>query len=427
MAYSFAESIQRGILYLLKSDKDFYNQIINLVQPDYFEYPAHANIYTAVRDYHEKYHKLPTDDFIVQEVKKKKAESEALSDYTDELFRINNLDLSSTDNPDYFLDLIESFAKQEAMKQAILDCVVLVKEGRVEETEGVVRKALTVSRDVDTGQDYFTDVTDRWRRMLDTSKKVKYRTFLPALNNALEGGLGSKELSMVVAPPGVGKSLFLVNQAVDSMMEGRKVLYVSLEMSEDKIAQRFDSVMTLLPQRSLPVDPAAIQERLGMFSEEFPEGKLVIKEFPTGCATVNTIRSLLIQLKNYQDFEPDVLVVDYLELLRATQEGMQEYQAQQRIAEELRGLAVQNNLLVWTATQTNRQGRLVKLITDAELGDSYGKIRTCDFAVSLNQTEQEFDEGTMRLYVMKSRNSSQRFVVPMEVDYQILRMSEAAV
>ena len=427
MAYSFAESIQRGILYLLKSDKDFYNQIVNLVQPDYFEYPAHTNIFKVVKDYHEKYHKLPTDDFIVQQVKERKSNSESLSDYTDELYRINNLDTTSTDNPEYFLDLIEAFAKQEAMKKAILDCVVLVKEGKVEETEAVVRKALTVSRDVDTGQEYFTEVTDRWKRMLDTSRKVKYRTFIPSLTNALEGGLGSKELSMVVAPPGVGKSLFLVNQAVDSMMEGRKVLYVSLEMSEDKIAQRFDSVMTLLPQKSLPVDPTAIQERLDMFSKEFPEGRLVIKEFPTGCATVNSIRSLLIQLKNYEDFEPDVLVVDYLELLRATQEGMQEYQAQQRIAEELRGLAVQNNFLVWTATQTNRQGRLVKLITDAELGDSYGKIRTCDFAVSLNQTEQEFDEGVMRLYVMKSRNSRQRFVVPMEVDYQVLRMSEAAV
>jgi replicative DNA helicase len=426
MAYSFAESIQRGILYLLKSDKDFYNQIVNLVQPDYFEYPAHSNIFLAVKDYHEKYFKLPTDDFIVQEVKNRKKESESLSDYTDELYRINNLDTSSTDNPDYFLDLIEKFAKKEAMKKAILDCVVLVKEGKVEETEAVVRKALTVSRDVDTGQDYFTDVNSRWKRMLDTSEKNKFSVFLPSLNNALEGGLGSKELSMVVAPPGVGKSLFLVNQAVDSLMEGRKVLYVSLEMSEDKIAQRFDSIMTLLPQRSLPVEPGAVEERLEMFSNEFPNSRLIIKEFPTACATVNSVRSLLVQLKNYEDFEPDVLIVDYLELLRPTQEGMQEYLSQQRIAEELRGLAVQNKFLVWTATQTNRQGRLVKLITDAELGDSYGKIRTCDFAVSLNQTEEEFDEGTMRLYVMKSRNSRQRFVVPMVVDYEVLRMTEAA-
>jgi len=424
MAYSFSESIQRGILYLLKSNKDFYAQIVNLIQPEYFEYPAHANIYIAVKKHYNKYHKLPTDAFIIQDVKNLKQQKELLSDYEDELVRVNNLDTSSFNNPDYYLDLIETFAKQEAMKLAILDCVELVKEGRVEETENVVRKALTVSRDVNIGQDYFTDVLTRWKRVLDVNNKTKYRTFIPNLNSVLEGGLGSKELAMVVAPPGVGKSLFLVNQAVESLMEGRQVLYVSLEMSEDKIAQRFDSIMTLLPQGVLASQPKAIKERLDIFAKEFPKGKLIIKEFPTGQVTINAVQSLLVQLKNYEDFEPDVLIIDYLELLRPTREGMQEYQAQQRIAEELRGLGVQHNLLVWTATQTNRQGRLVKLITDAELGDSYGKIRTCDFAVSLNQTEEEFDEGSMRLYVMKSRNSRQRFIVPMSIDYNILRMKE---
>ena len=162
-----------------------------------------------------------------------------------------------------------------------------------------------------------------------------------------------------------------------------------------------------------------------MFQKQFPGSQLVIKEFPTGQASINTIRNLLVQLSNYDDFEPDLIIVDYLELLRPTREILQEYQAQQRISEELRGVAMERNILVWTATQTNRQGRMVKVITDAELGDSYGKIRTCDFALSLNQTEEEFDEGQMRGFVVKSRNGRPRFIVPMSVDYNILRMSEA--
>jgi replicative DNA helicase len=231
---------------------------------------------------------------------------------------------------------------------------------------------------------------------------------------------------MVVAPPGVGKSLFLVNQAVQSMIEGKKVLYVSLEMGEDKIAQRFDSIMTLIPQIKLKdvSNQLAVKERLELFKKEFPGSELVIKEFPTGQASINNIRTLLVQLSNYEEFEPDLLIVDYLELMRPTREILQEYHAQQRIAEELRGLAMENNFLVWTATQTNRQGRLVKVITDAELGDSYGKIRTCDFAMSLNQTEEEFDQGRMRGYVIKSRNGRPRFIVPLEVDYSTLRMQE---
>ena len=424
--YEFSENIQRGILYLLKSDKDFYLQIVNLVQPNYFEFPVHGRIYSVVRDHYEKYKSLPNDDFIEQEIRDTKSEKESLHDYTDELQYINRLDTSALDGSEYYLDLIEVFAKREAMKDAIKQSLLLIKEDRMEETENLVRKALTVSRSVDVGQKYFSDLKERWDRTYNAEEQDKYKTLLPSLNRSLEGGLGEKELAMVIAPPGVGKSLWLVNQGVQSMIEGRKVLYVSLEMSEDKIAQRFDSVTTLIPQSQLK-DPAAqlkVDERLSIFRTNFPDSRLVIKEFPTGTATVNSLRALLVQLKNYEDFTPDVIIIDYLELLRPVRENQHEYQAQQRIAEELRGLAMETKVLLWTATQTNRQGRSVKVITDAELGDSYGKIRTCDFAVSLNQSEEEFDNGTMRAYVVKSRNGRPRFTVPMTIDYNILRMAE---
>jgi len=424
--YEFSDNIQRGILYLLKSDKDFYLQIVNLVQPDYFEFPSHRKIFSVIRDHYEKYKKLPTDDFIEQEIRSTKSQKESLHDYTDEIVYINRLDTSALEGQEYFLDLIETFAKREAMKDAIKQALVLIKEDRVEETEQLVRKALTVSRTVDIGQEYFSDINSRWERTYNSEEQDKFKTLLPSLNKSLEGGLGEKELAMVIAPPGVGKSLWLVNQGVQSMMEGRKVLYVSMEMSEDKIAQRFDSIMTLIPQAQLkdPSAQAKVGERLSIFRTNFPDGKLVIKEFPTGTATVNTLRALLVQLRNYEEFVPDVIIVDYLELMRPTRENQHEYIAQQRIAEELRGLAMENKALLWTATQTNRLGRTVKIITDAELGDSYGKIRTCDFAISLNQNEQEFDEGSMRAYVVKSRNGRPRFSVPMKVDYNILRMEE---
>jgi len=426
MAYDFSDNIQRGILYLLKSDKDFYLQIVNLVKPEYFDYPTHSKIFESVRAHYEKYGKLPIDDYIIEDVKTKLNSRETVSDYQDELQYVNNVDASTVGDSEYMLDLVENFAKKEAMKGAIADSISLIKENRMDEVEALVKKALLINRDVDTGQDYFEDLSDRWDRIFNKKHEEKYKTFLPSINKSLEGGLGAKELAMVVAPPGVGKSLFLVNQGVHSMMEGRKVLYLSLEMSEDKIAQRFDSVMTLTPQFKLkdPANQLTVKERLEMFREQFPGSELVIKEFPTGQASINTIRNLLVQLKNYEEFEPDLLIVDYLELLRPAREVQQEYQAQQKIAEELRGVAMEYNFLIWTATQTNRQGRMVKIITDAELGDSYGKIRTCDFAMSLNQSEEEFDAGRMRAFVIKSRNGRPRFTVPMEVDYGILRMSE---
>ena len=291
--------------------------------------------------------------------------------------------------------------------------------------ELLVRDALSINRNLDLGQTYFSELQSRFERSFQEDNNYKFRTVLDTLNRELEGGLGEKEMAMVVAPPGVGKSIYLVNQGVQALMQNKKVLYISLEMSEDRIAQRFDSIMTLVPQKQLKASFTKVQKRLDLFKEKFPESQLMIKEFPTGLADINSIRSLLVQLHNYEEFSPDVLIIDYLELLRPTREGMAEYQAQQRIAEELRGLAVESNFLVWTATQTNRQGRSVKLITDAELADAYGKIRTCDYAISLNQTEEEFDDGQMRCYVMKSRNGKQRFVVPVSIDYSTLTISEA--
>lgn len=426
MAYDFSENVQRGILYLLKDNPEFFLEIINLVQPDYFEFPSHSKIFSAVRDHHENYGKLPSDSVLIEAIRKDLGPKENISDYQDELDYVNSVDASTLENKDFLLDLVEKFAKKEAMKAAIADSIQLVKDERMDEVELLVRNALLVSRDINVGLEYYTSVADRWDRAFNTEQVRKFKTLFPSINKSLEGGLGPKELAMVVAPPGVGKSLYLVNQGVSCMMQNMKVLYVSLEMSEDKIANRFDSVMTLVPQRKLkdPANQITVKQRLEMFKEKFPGSDLVIKEFPTGTASSNTIRNLLGQLKNYNDFVPDVLIVDYLELLRPVREIQAEYLAQQRIAEELRGIGVENDMLVWTATQTNRQGSGIKIITDKELGDSYGKIRTVDLAISLNQTEEEFDEGRMRAYVMKARDGRARFTIPMSIDYGTLGMEE---
>ena len=424
MKYEFSDNIQRGILFLSKYNQDFLLQIAPLVKSSYFEYPIHSTIFNGIRDFYDEYKKIPQDIHLVEIIKDKKSSKEDISDYQDELQRINSMDVSSIGHTDFYLDLVEKFAKRQAMRDAITSSISLLQDERIDEIESLVREALTINRNLNLGQSYFDEVLARFERSLADNKDNRFRLVFDTLNRELEGGLSAKELAMVVAPPGVGKSLYLVNQGVQALMENKNVLYISLEMSEDKIAARFDSVTTLIPQRKLKDSVKLLQKRLGLFKEKFPKGRLLIKEFPTGLANINDVRSLLVQLHNYEDFVPDVIIIDYLELLRPVNEGMAEYQAQQRIAEDLRGLAVESNALMWTATQTNRQGRQVKLITDAELADAYGKIRTCDYAISLNQTEEEFDEGNMRCYVMKSRNGKQRFVLPICIDYSTLSLTE---
>ena len=249
---------------------------------------------------------------------------------------------------------------------------------------------------------------------------------MQTIDNDLEGGTEPGEMAMFVAPPGVGKSIALCNQGVRTLTENRKVLHISGEMSESRVAKRYDSIMTLLPMAQISSHQLKLNERLEIFKKRFPESRLIIKEFPTGMFKVNNIRALLNQLKNHEDFVPDLIIVDYLELLRPSLETSAEYMAQQIIARDLRGLAMEHKVMLWTATQTNREGRRVRIITDAELGDSYGKIREADLAISLNQTEEEYDSSVMRGFIMKNRNGKQRYVIPMTVDYNTLYMDEGS-
>ncbi len=425
MAFKFAESIQRGILYLSKSDKDFYLQIITLIKPEYFEYDAHKNIFNTIVDHYSKYKILPTDHIILNTIKEEFLTSrDSIGDYETELELINNVEHPTIGNKEYFLDQIEKFAKKEAIKLAIAKSINLIKEENFGEIENEIKKALSVNRNMDLGQDYFNDFNKRWDRFDLQASGIKFPTVFSKLNEVLGGGLERKEFGMVVAVPGVGKSVYLVNQGVDGLRNNKKVLHVSAEMSEDRTAQRYDAQMTLVPIEALKNNREEVAKRLQIFKETFPNSSLKIKQYPTVTATTNTIRALLNQLKNYEDFVPDIIIVDYLEIFRPTTEGMSEYQAQERIAQELRGLAIETDTVVWTATQPNREGAKSQVITDINLGDSYGKIRPPDISISLNQTTQEYDQGIMRVHVMKSRNSKQRFTFPISIDYSTLRMSD---
>ena len=426
MTYQLSDNVQKGCLYLLKHDLEFFSQIVPLIKEEYFDFPAYGRIYEGILDYYDKYGNLPSDAALVDFIKfTTPAGVKDDNDYENDIMAINQIDKDIFNHKEFIMDIVEDFAKKGAMTEAIKKSVALLKEEKFGEIEQLIKDALLVSRQVEVGQDYFEDVKDRVHRMFQQKAENKMRTVFHTHDRNLEGGLSAKELAMVVAPPGVGKSLYLVNQGAKSLLEGRNVLYISLEMSEDKIGNRFDSVLTLLKNSKLkePGTQLKLHERLNLIKEK-TQGRLIIKEFPTGAANVNNIRALLIQLKLHKNFVPDLIIVDYLELLRPNRIIDSEYMAQQRIAEELRGLASEHKCLVWTASQTNRQARKVSIITDAELGDSYGKIRPADWVISLNQNQEEYDKGQMRVYVLKARDSKQHYLIPCSVDYTTLRMEE---
>tara|TARA_R110000824_G_scaffold61487_3_gene163524 strand:- start:1578 stop:2858 length:1281 start_codon:yes stop_codon:yes gene_type:complete len=425
MSYAFQESIQRGIVYLAKSDNNFLVQAMPMVKDSYFEFPQHQKFWAVIRDYYGTYKKLPSDEQILEQIRELKTDNELLSDFKEELREINSVDEKSLENEEFYLDKVEEFAKEQSLKDAIINSIDLLKQKKFGKIEEQIREALSVSRDVDLGIDYFDDVTERYDRLEYNKVNAQFRTPFETINQELEGGLAPKELAMVVAPPGVGKSLFLANQCARSVMDGKDVLYISLEMSEDRVAQRLDSIFTRIKQSELKKGVKLLSDRLDQMQKAAPNmGRLKIKEFPTKRLTVTGLRAYLNQLRNYEDFTPAIIIIDYLELMTNSDVSMSEYMAQERIAQELRGIAVEHKCLVWTATQTNRKGKEVDIITDAELADSYGKIRVCDLAFSINQKESEFDEGKARMFVMKARNGRARYIVPIRIDYTRLTISQ---
>jgi len=424
--FNFAESLQKGILYLLKSDQDFFTQIVTLVKPEYFELPGHQKIFSIIVSHFEKYKELPKDDVILTEVKLSLKENERISDFEDELVYINSIDVNSIANKEYLLDLIEKFAKKQAMHLALASSISIVKaNGNIEEIDQLIKRAIQTSRNVDFGHDYFHNFEDRWVRELNKEESLSFKTLLPSLDKSLESnGLSAKELAGVAAPFGKGKSLFLVNQAVRSMMQGLNVLYITLEMSEEKLSKRLDSIMTRIPQSQLQEKLNEVRYRLQKFKQAFPDGQLMLKEFPMDSISTNAIKALLHQLKNHKDFIPQVIIIDYLELLRSVRDEAAEYMRQEFVARELKNLAMEYNCVVWTATQVNRAGSQVPVITDKELADSYGKARPFELLISLNQTNEEYDNGKMRAYIVKNRNGKANATIPMKVNYGTLAMEE---
>ena len=162
--YPFSSNVQRGIIYLLKNDHDFFTQISPLVKSDYFEYPTHAKIYDTILDHYDKYLMIPTDDFIIEDIRKDLGDNGKITDYVDELEDINSIKPESVEDKEYVLDLVEDFAKKEALKCAIKDSIIHLKNENYGAIEGNIREALTVSRQVDVGQIYFSNIPERLRR-----------------------------------------------------------------------------------------------------------------------------------------------------------------------------------------------------------------------------------------------------------------------
>jgi len=410
--FEFDYVIQREILATLLHDKYFLIQGISLIKPEYFVVDSYKFICEELFHFFEEHKQQPQLEYLIEEINSK-IKSDAKYRYVAQLKEVNEIYEGNAVSRSYLLNKLVEFAKRQAFKSSISRICDLFKENPANwgQVEDEWRRPLEISPQFEPGLHYFVDYESFLDGLIELDEHTERFSsgFSPIDDRITGGGLARGEIGAWVGSSGSGKSLLLVQAAVKNLMRGKKVLYISTEMDEKRIGQRFTSHFAFMPQEQINIKEnkttivKAINARLREIGKDNP---LCIKQFPAGTADVNDLRAFISQLK-LRNFNPDLLIVDYVGELKDFA-NMKVWESRQRLVRDLRALGVEENYCVLTALQPNREGRKLNregdLMDDSEIGDSYGQIRPLDACWSINQNREQQKANVGRIFIMKTRN-----------------------
>jgi len=442
--YKWDEDFQRTIIGLLLNDRWFATQCRDLIKPSYFLDERHQVLCRILFEYIDNYKNIPAKTLVLQEVKDKTSfkESQIAFEYTAETELIYKKYVPGLDTREYLLHKIINFAKLMALKTAFDKSLGYIKKDPQSEStwskiQDVLKDALLVDRNFDEGLNYFETFEERYERMQrEEETRERFTSGFDKIDDALlGGGCHRGEIYSWIGLSGSGKSLALVGAALQNVTRlGKRVLYISLEMSEDAIAERFDAQIANVDINKLQ----ECKDRIKIAFEDKIKDKedkrlLIIKQFPAGSMTVATLRAYMQQLQ-LVGFTPDLLVIDYIGEMR-DYPGMPTYESRYKTVRDLRGLATEENLCIFTAMQPNKDAREAQkkdgglyggdgVIDDTNLADSYGQIRPLDGCWSINQMQAEKEAGIARIFVIKHRHGKSRFTFHAQFDKQTLQIKQ---
>lgn len=438
--YQWDEGFQRTIMGMLLNDRWFATQGRDLVNPNYFTDEVHKLLCNILFNYLDKYKTLPPKLVVGEEVRNavQSKDSKVRYHYLGETNAVYEGYIPGIESRDYLIDKITNFAKLMALKSAFNKCLALIKKEPDSETtwlkiQTLLRDALLVDRNFEMGLDYFQTFEERYERMKE-EKAVQERFtsgFKSIDDNLLGGGPHRGELYSWIGLSGAGKSLMLVTAAVRNVSLGKRVLYISLEMNEDMIAERFDAQFANININELQVKEDIVKAALREEKDKVDDPRLlVIKQFPAGTLTVNTLRAYMQQVQ-MMGFKPDLVIIDYIGEMK-DYPGMPTWESRYRIVRDLRGLATEENVCMYTAMQPNKDAREAQkkdglgsgVIDDTNLADSFGQIRPLDGCWSINQMQAEKEAGIARVFVIKHRHGKSRFTLHVKYDKDTLAINE---
>ena len=411
-------NIEQTILRNLLTDEKYMRKVLPFIKPDYFQ-GIYKTLFKEAGKYVAKYNRLPTSETLGIELNDSNLSGEQFQmamDIVPQLFAIEKID------QDWLIDSTEKWCQDRAIHNAIMESITIIDGKHDSLTKGalpdLLSKALGVAFDTNVGHDYVENAEQRYDFYHTEEDRIPFD--LEYFNKITKGGVPNKTLNICLAGTGVGKSLFMCHLAASSLVDGKNVLYITMEMAEERIAERIDANLLNIPIDQLEnMSKDQFTEKVHNLSKK-TAGKLIVKEYPTGSAHAGHFRGLLNELKLKKEFQPDIIFIDYLNIcassrMKAMGGAINSYTYIKAIAEELRGLAVEYDLPIFSATQTTRSGYSNSDVGLEDTSESFGLPATADLMFALISTEELEQMNQIMVKQLKNRYNDpthhKRFVV----------------
>ena len=398
----YGHDFQIKVLSSLLTHKEFLINIHDIISEEYFENPAIVWSIKEVLKYFDKYHTTPSLDILKVELQK--VDNEVLQISIKE--QLKQAYVTSDEDLEYVQEEFTNFCKNQQLKKALMSSVDLLKAGDFDGIRFIVDNALKAGQDKNLGHEYVKDIESRYRE----NSRETIPTPWPRINDLLQGGLGNGDFGLIFGNPGGGKSWSLVALGGHAVRLGYNVLHYTLELGEDYVGKRYDAFFTKIPVNKINAHRDKIEEII----PQLP-GKLVIKEYPTGKATISTIESHIAKATS-MGAKPDLVIIDYVDLLSSRKKNRERKDEIDDIYTSTKGLARQLDIPIWSVSQVNRAGAQDNIIQGDKAAGSYDKIMITDFCMSLSRKKEDKVNNTGRFHLMKNRYGMDGITFGIEAD-----------
>ena len=386
----FGTSFQSKIIASLMSDLKFIQTISDILEPNMFDSDSNKWLVRAIREYYYEYKKQPTLEVVKYKIDE--IDNDILKSGVIEKLRDVWKNIEATD-----LEFVQSetldFCKNQTLKSAILESVDMLENKNYDGIKSIIDEAMKAGTTRDLGHDYIPSLETR----LSESARITVKTPWDVINDIIDGGLGAGELGVIVAPAGIGKSWTLQALGSDVVKSGKTVVHYSLELNENYVGLRYDSIFSGVTTSNIKYHKEEVEKKISKLP-----GKLLIKYFPTKAASVQTLGAHLKQIE-LSGVKIDIVIVDYADFLMPTGNFREKRHAIGNIYEDLRGLAGELEIPIWTASQANRSALEEDVIGADKVAEDYSKVMTADFVMSMSRKVEDKIANTGRFHVIKNR------------------------